>query len=220
MSSSKITSALTVLTLAAFMLGGCASGGSSHEPVKTQNQSSSPQPSESPSPQVPGFDYSAEIVLAKNDLELEFLTIAINSCKRAQLDGFMITDSDGMSYFRPSTTGIFPEWPFDEFRVSNGNPTSPKWTNYPPGIFNPCSLEHQARGRDISQVGFEHKVTKISASQYIWAEHGGGYSLQGTTFDVKDGLIVKDTFGEGELSYSAKYGPFSKSELDLFQVTE
>jgi hypothetical protein len=219
MLTSKSTKTLLLLALSATALTGCSSGGISQNEVKSPDPSSSPKESGNPEEfNVPKFDYTKKIELAKNDLELEFLTIAINSCKKAETDGFMLTESSGTSYFRPAETGIFPVWTFDEFRVSDGKPTSPRYTNYPPGIFSPCSLEYSARGRNLDDVGLEHKVKKISSNQYIWAEHAGGYSLEETKFEVQDGLIVKETYGEENLGYSVEYGPFTDAELEVFDL--
>ena len=210
----KLTKIGTLFLLGAVLVSGCSTAAKKTEASSSPDPSSSPTESESEKPIViPKIDYNDKIVLANNALELEFLTIALASCEKAQKDGFSVTSGDRVSYFRPAEEGIFPYWPFDEVTVKNGVAGPAAYQNYFPGLLSPCDLELEARlwSDQIDAVALEHKVVLNSDGTYSWFEHYGGYSLEETRFKVQDGLVVE---------YAEKtkvgYGPFTAAQKALF----
>ena len=212
------------------LLSGCAgSDGDSlkkQSPSPTQTPIESETPIETPNPEVteeeyqeafPRMDYDAEILLAKNELEHEFLTIALNSCKKAQDDGFVVDSTQGQSLFRSAERGIFPEWPFEQVSIRDGKTgygSNVIYYNYPPSLFDPCSLERQARFANVEPVGIEHKVTKLASNSYAWFQHHGGASLEKTVYQVKDGLI--SAYGpDDKVATTVTYGPLTAEQNAL-----
>ncbi|MEI7420215.1 MAG: hypothetical protein WCK24_05065, partial [Actinomycetes bacterium] len=111
----QLTRVGTLLLLGALLVSACSSGSKNDDASTSPDPSSSPADTESQKPIFPsGLDYGSKILLAKDDLELEFLTIALASCKKAQTDGLIITDSENTTYFRPTEKDEFTDWPFDQ----------------------------------------------------------------------------------------------------------
>lgn len=228
----SIVVAVTGLSLVG-LLSGCA--GSDDEALKKQSPSptqtpvESETPIESSNPEVteeeyqeafPRMDYDAEILLVKNELELEFLTIALNSCKKAQDDGLVVDSPQGQSLFRSAERGNFPEWPFEQVSIRDGKTgygSNVIYFNYPPSLFDPCSLERQARFPNVEAVGIEHKVTKLADNFYGWFQHQGGASLEKTVYQVKDGLIA--AYGADEkVDTKVTYGPLTAEQNALLDL--
>jgi hypothetical protein len=212
-------------TIAGILLLGALTGCSGPNDEATKKMSPSPSATETPSPTPTEdvaeplesvLDYSQPIVLAKDDLEMEFLTIALASCEKAQQDGFMLSHEEGDSYFRPASTGIFPEWPFDEVFVRDGEAGPAYFRNYPPSMFSPCSLEAAARGKNVDPEYLEHAVQLWASNSYGWSQHNGGANLDEIVFQVTDGLITR--FGPyNNMSKVVTYGPLSQEQLALFR---
>ncbi|MEI7419667.1 MAG: hypothetical protein WCK24_02270, partial [Actinomycetes bacterium] len=159
--------------------------------------------------------YGSKILLAKDDLELEFLTIALASCKKAQTDGLIITDSENTTYFRPTEKDEFTDWAFDQVTVDKGKATPGKFYNYLPSFFDPCDLEIQAHRAEPDAPVLEHKVDKMADNSYAWSQHHGGYSLEETVYQITDGLITR--YGRyNNLSVIVSYGPLSAEQLAFF----
>ena len=211
---------LVVVALATLLLSSCSSGSTTDQGIKTESPKASPSTSETTSKKPATFiDYDADIVLAKDQIELEFLRIALASCKKAQEDGFIVKDYDGdVSYFLPAAEGLWPYWPFDEVTVSDGQIAFAKYFNYPPSLFDPCDLEREARHRQAEDVGIEHKLVRIDENTYAWSQHQGGYSLEKTTYQIKNGLI-SGYFAE-DWSAGISYGPLTSKQLELFTEYE
>jgi hypothetical protein len=220
------------------LLSGCASSSDqsskkmSPSPTVTETETPAPSETDTPTPietdnpeYKPVLDYTQDIVLAKNDLELEFLTIALASCERAQQDGFITSEPSGESIFRPDVTGMWPDWPFDQVSIIDGKPGFGEYDDiyrdYPPGLFYPCSLEAAARypGIDPEDVALEHKVRKISDDYYVWAQHQYGANLEETGYKVQDGLITgigKDK----KVTVKISYGPLTEKQIALLDQAE
>ena len=214
----QLTRVGTLLLLGALLVTGCSSGAKKDQASSSPNPSSSPNDTESEKPIViPKLDYNAKIVLAKNALELEFLTIALDSCEKAQEDGFSVTSGDSVSYFRPAAEGIFPYWPFDEVTLEKGVIGPDVYTNWYPGLFNPCTKELGARlsSSAIDEVGLEHKVDKLADNSYAWYQHHEGYNLEETVYQVSNGLITR--YGAyNDLNEVVSYGPFTPEQSAYF----
>jgi len=208
----KLTRVGTLLLLVAMLVSGCSSGANKVAASNNPDPTSTSSGTQTEKPYVaPKIDYNSKIVAAKNPLELEFLTIALASCEKAQTDGFTTTFGDSVSYFSPANEGIFPYWPFDEVNVSNGVVGPAVYTNYYPGLFFPCDIERGQRYTDSTDfVALEHKVTANSDGTYSWFQHQGGYSLEETRYSVKNGLIA------GYDDVSIGYGPFTSEQQSLF----
>ena len=222
--------AITGLSLVG-LLSGCAGSNENafnkQSPSPTQSPVESETPVETSDPEgtetefqeaFPRIDFDAEIVLANNQQELEFLTSALNSCKKAQDDGFVIDSPRGQSIFRSAERGVFPEWPFDEVSIVDGKPGFGQYddlfSNMYPSLFEPCSLERRARGTNVEDVAIEHKLTKLSSNTFGWSQHHGGASLEQTVFQVKDGLIV--AYGDTKtLDSKITYGPLTAEQNAL-----
>jgi hypothetical protein len=215
---SSVTVIAGILLLSA--LTGCTNTSEevSQKMSPSPSETSTPTPTEDEAqPLTSVLDYTQPIVLAKDDLELEFLTIAVNSCKKAQTHGFVAKTSSGESYFRPTETGRFPNWPFLEVSVISGNTVvgdSTLFSNYWPANLNPCDLEAAARSRLLEESYWEHKVRKIDDNTYGWAQHGGGANLDEIIYEVQDGLV--SAYGANE-PYAAEitYGPLSDYQNSL-----
>jgi hypothetical protein len=222
MLTSKSTKTLLLLALSATALTGCSSGGISQHEIKSPDPSSSSKESGNPETKFPvGLDYSQKIVLANDELGVEFLTIALNSCKKAQTDGFIVKDVEAKdeSYFIPSADGPWEDWPFQQVTVANGKVSMGKYFNYSPTLLSPCDLEIQARRVEPGAVLLEHKVRRISDTSYTWAQHNGGNNLDEVTFNVKNGLIVG--YNTEDWHTNISYGPLTKAQLALFdEVTQ
>jgi hypothetical protein len=207
--------------LLAILVSGCASNtdnrkSSSPSPSNSESQSAAPKVS-------PTFalNYSGDILLAKNDLEREFLTIALKSCLKAQTDGFIITDSQATTYFRPATAGLWPDWQFDEVSVIDGKASQGIFYDYGPAFLDPCNLEIQAQRVEANAVVLEHKVTSETANEYIWSQHQGGYSLESMTYQVADGLITGYWRTDNSDHVQVGYGPLTEDQVKLFdQVSQ
>lgn len=212
----QLTRVGTLFLLGALLLSGCSSGEKKDQSSSSPNRSSSPKDTESEKPIViPKLDYNAKIVLAKDALELEFLTIALDSCQRAQEDGFSITSGDSVSYFRPAAEGIFPYWPFDEVTVKDGVVGPGAHQNYYPSLLEPCDLELSGRLHQIDDVALEHKVDKLADNSYSWSQHHGGYDMDETVYQVSNGLITR--YGAyNNLDTVVSYGPFTPEQAAYF----
>ena len=219
----KVRASITSAVLVTALLTGCSSNTETpqaQDPTPSQSESSAkgPAPSESASsvPEVKlTLDYDAEIELANNELELEFLTIALASCKKAQQEGFVLSYDEGESYFRPAQTGIFLDWPFDEVTVKDGKTGPAFFNNYPPAIFNPCSLEGAARSGQAGLAYLEHSVQLWASNSYGWSQHNGGANVDEIVYQVTDGLITR--YGPyNNMSNVVTYGPLNQAQLELF----
>ena len=217
-----VEASITATVLLTSLLSGCSSNSATSKaqdptPSQTQTSSENPIPSESESSSSEvtlSLDYDAEIKLADSELEREFLTIALASCKEAQTNGFVLTHEEGSSYFRPASTGIFPVWPFDEVLVKDGVTGPAFFNNYPPAIFSPCALEAVARSGNADPEYLEHSVQLWASNSYGWSQHNGGASLDEIVFQVTDGLITR--FGPyNNMSNIVSYG-LSDEELRFF----
>jgi hypothetical protein len=220
------------------LLSGCASSNEQAEkkmspsPTVTETETPTPTPTETEPeaetetenpPYEPRLDYTQDIVLAKNDVELEFLTIALASCQKAQTDGFLAKTAKGESIFRADVKGGWPFWPFDQVSIIDGKPvfgeTEVLFFMSWPSIFDPCDLEAAARSREPDDVYLEHKVTKINDNSYRWAQHQGGASLEEMIYEVKDGLISgyqrNQTFAT-----KISYGPLTEKQIALLDQAE
>ena len=199
------------------LLASACSSNSLSEPKDSQSPSTSV--SESPQPKLSpmfGLNYSGEILLAKNDLEREFLTFALNSCKKAQTDGFIITDSEGTSYFRPSLDVSAQDWPFEEVSVVDGKVGEGIYYNELPALLAPCDLEIQAQREEADAPLLEHKVRSEGNGKYTWSQHNGGYSLEPMTYLVVNDLIT--SYGREVSADQVKvaYGPLTDDQQTLF----
>jgi len=207
------------------LLSGCAGAADqaskkmSPSPTVTETDRPTPTETDIDNPAYePRLDYTKDIVLAKNDVELEFLTIALASCEKAQAEGFMAKTAEGESIFRSDVKGGWPFWPFAQVSIIDGKPVFGEnevlFNMYWPAVFNPCDLEAAARTRDPEDVYLEHKVTKINDNSYKWAQHQGGANLDEMIFEVKDGLISGYAPNK---TYATKisYGPLTDEQIAL-----
>ena len=178
-------------------------------------------PSQEP-PFETALNYEDEIVLAKTELEQQFLTIALASCKRAQTDGFVITDvtNDIKSIFRPSEEGMWPDWPFEQVSIRAGVPGlgqyDDEYKDYPPRLFDPCNLEIQARRGGGPEL-LEHKVVTFGGKSFGWRQHQGGANFEEVVYQVQNGLITayqKDGTSDKEITY----GPLSSEHQELLDL--
>lgn len=218
------------------LLSGCASSNDQSEkkmsPSPTLTETETPTPTETEPeteteaenpPYEPRIDFTLPIVLAKNDVELEFLAIALASCQKAQTDGFVAKTAKGESIFRADVKGNWPFWPFEQVSIIDGKPvfgeTEVLFFMRWPAIFDPCDLEAAARTRDPEDVYLEHKVTKINDNSYKWAQHQGGANLDEMAYEVKDGLISGYAANK---SYATKisYGPLTEKQIALLDQAE
>jgi hypothetical protein len=194
---------LLVITIAALSLASCSS--------PTASPSTSPSPSVTPTSS-PTDTYQSEILLANNDLEEEFLQVALASCELTKTKslGLYSSDENGstMTYFRPvdSENLLFPENQISE--GSKGDAIDDIYNNYLPALFDPCLLENQAALADDPNAELlEHTVEKIGTSTYAWSQHHGGANLDTMYYDATDGLITRYSEVKGsaimtEVSYS------------------
>ena len=210
----KLTRVGTLLLLSALLVTGCSNSPSNQQSGKTPEPSSTE--TEDQKPLYPlGLDYGSKILLAKDDLELEFLTIAIASCKKAQTDGLIITDSENTTYFRPKANDENTDWPFDQVTVDKGKATEGKFNNYLPSFFDPCDLEIQAHRAEAEAPVLEHKVERCADNSYSWSQHHGGYHMDETVYQVSNGLIVR--YGPyNNLDTVVSYGPFTPEQSAYF----
>jgi len=218
----NLKASIAAAVLLTALLAGCSSNSATpnaQDPTPSQSETIAPNPtpseSESSVPELKlSMDYDAEIKLADNELEREFLTLALASCKEAQTKGFVLTYEEGVSYFRPASTGIYPDWPFDEVTVKNGVSGPAFFNNYAPVIFNPCALEAAARSGKADPEYLEHSVQVWASNSYGWSQHNGGASLDEIVFQVTDGLITR--YGPyNNMSNVITYG-LSDEQLALF----
>lgn len=212
--SIKLMAGIFLLPL---LVSGCASNGvsqSKDSPSPSKKVSESPQPKLSP---LFGLNYSGEILLAKDELDREFLTFALNSCKKAQTYGFIITDSDATTYFRPSTNLTSQDWPFEEVSVVDGKGGEGIYNNYWPALLAPCDLEIQAQRVEADAVSLEHKVTSEGNGKYTWSQHNGGNSLDPITYQVINGLITNYGREVSANQVQVEYGPLSDEQQKLFE---
>jgi len=218
----NVKASIAAAVLLTSLLSGCSNNSETPNaqdptPSQTETSSNNPTPSESESPSSEvtlSLDYDAEIKLADSELEREFLTIALASCKEAQTKGFVLTHQEGISYFRPASTGTFPFWPFDEVLVKDGQAGDAFYKNYPPDFFSPCGLEAAARNENADPAYLEHKVQVWASNSYGWSQHNGGASLDEIVFQVTDGLITR--YGPyNNMSNVVSYG-LSDEELRFF----
>jgi hypothetical protein len=216
MKPGKLIRVATLFLLGALLVSGCSSGAKKAQSSNPPDPSNSPTDTESQKPPFPsGLDYGSKILLAKDDLELEFLTIALASCKKAQTDGLIITDNENTTYFRPTEKSESTDWPFDQVTVEKGKASSGKFYNYLPSFFDPCDLEIQAHRAEPDAPVLEHKVDKMADNSYAWLQHHGGNSLEETVYQVTDGLITR--YGRyNNLSVLVSYGPLNAEQLAFF----
>jgi hypothetical protein len=215
-------------TIAGILLLGALTGCSGPNDEASKKMSPSPSATETPSPTPTQndaeplesvLDYSQPIVLAKDDLEMEFLTIAVNSCKKAQTYGFVAKTIEGESIFRPALEGNWPDWPFDQVSVVDGKSSVPSQIQdlfylYWPSFLNPCYLEAAARNREPDDVYLEHKLIKIDEGTYSWAQHNGGANLDEVIFEVSGDLISGYEAVEG-YPVEITYGPLTDEQISL-----
>jgi hypothetical protein len=214
----QLTRVGTLLLLSSLLVTGCSTGAKKDQSSSSPDPSNSPTDTESQKPIViPKLDYNDKIVLAKDALELEFLTIALDSCEKAQKDGFSVTSGDSVSYFRPAEEGIFPYWPFDEVTVKNGVVGPAAYQNYYPGFLSPCDLELQGRewNYEIDDVRLEHKVILNSDGTYSWFQHFGGSSMDEFVYQVSNGLITRYGVFKN-LDTVVGYGQFTSEQNSYF----
>jgi len=211
----NVKASITAAVLLTSLLSGCSSNSdtpNAQDPTPSQSESSSNKVI--PSEVKLSLDYDAEIQLANDELEREFLTIALASCREAQTNGFVLTYEEGVSYFRPASTGIFPDWPFDEISVKDGVTGPAFFNNYAPAIFSPCDLEAAARSGNVDPEYLEHSVQLWASNSYGWSQHNGGANLDEIVYQVTDGLITR--YGPyNNMSNVVTYG-LSDEQLALF----
>lgn len=222
----SITAIATLIIVG--LLSGCATSNNQAEiemaPSPTATESEKPANTDTEIPTyTPRLDYTKDIVLAKNETELEFLTIALASCQKAQTDGFVAKTSEGESIFRADVEGLWPFWPFDQVSIVDGKTvfgeTEVLFNMYWPSLFDPCDLEASARSRDPDDVYLEHKLTKVDENTYIWAQHQGGANLNEMTYEVTDGLITGYARDE-TYATQISYGPLTESQIALLDQAE
>jgi len=157
--------------------------------------------------------------LAKNDLEVEFLDIAFNSCKKALEDGFVIKDPDSTSYFISSADSQFYPFKTREVSVTDGKVGGPKYLDWPPFLFDACGTLIQAnfvKPSDVNYLVLEHSIEKTGDGSYKWGQHHGAANLDVTTFNIgTDGLI--SGYGAGDWNSEVRYGPLTETELGYFK---
>ena len=157
--------------------------------------------------------------LVKNDLETEFLNIAINSCNKALEDGFVIKNSEGTSYFISSSDSLFDRFKIKEVSLKDGVVGGPKYLDWAPGLFYPCETLIQAdvvNPSDDNYVILEHSLKKTNDGEYKWGQHHGSASLDETTYTVgSDGLI--SGYLDGTWKSEVRYGPLTETELGYFK---
>jgi hypothetical protein len=218
----KVTIVTGVVLL--LSLTGCASDNVEtlykKSPSPTATGTQSPKPTEDEAKPLESIlDYSKPIVLAKNDLEMEFLTIAVESCKKAQTHGFVVKTSEGESIFRPAVEGIWPDWPFDQVSIVDGKPALGEYGdlffNSWPSLLDPCTLESAARSREPDDVYLEHKLVKVDDNTYNWAQHQGGHNLDEVTYKVENGLISSYDWNKGFGVTEISYGPLTDEQIAL-----
>lgn len=201
--------ALLALTLAALSLAGCSTP--------------TPDPLASPSstPSVSQVDaYQSDILLANNELEEEFLEIALASCELTTTKSLNLYDLQGntstTTYFRPSDNLLDPENQLSENSLGDFIPGI--YTENLPALFLPCLLEKQAAlAQDPNAVLLEHTVEKIGPFNYVWSQHHGGASLESTYYDVTDGLISQYSAEQGSaIKTEVAYTDFSGDVADFF----
>ncbi|CAB4689635.1 MAG: hypothetical protein F2662_03810 [Actinobacteria bacterium] len=210
----QLTRVGTLLLLSTLLVTGCSNSPSNQQSRKTPEPSSTE--TEDQKPLYPlGLDYGGKILLAKDDLELEFLTIAIASCKKAQTDGLIITDSENTTYFRPKANDENSDWPFDQVTVDKGKVTEGKFNIYLPAFFDPCDLEIQAHRAEAEAPVLEHKVERWATNSYGWSQHHFGAVLEEIVYQVSNGLITR--YGAyNDLNEVVSYGPFTPEQSAYF----
>ena len=210
----QLTRVGTLLLLGALLVTGCSSSPSNKKAGKTPEPSSTE--TEDQKPMYPlGLDYGSKILLAKDDLELEFLTIAIASCKKAQTDALIITDSESTTYFRPKANDENSDWPIDQVTVEKGKASAGKFNNYLPAFFDPCDLEIQAHRAEAEAPVLEHKVERWATNSYGWSQHHFGSSLEEIVYQVSNGLVTR--YGAyNNLNSVVGYGPFTPEQDAYF----
>ncbi len=210
----QLTRVGTLLLLGALLVTGCSSSPSNEQAGKTPEPSTTE--TEDQKPMYPlGLDYGSKILLAKDDLDLEFLTIAIASCKKAQTDGLIITDSENTTYFRPKANDENSDWPFDQVTVDKGKVTEGKFNIYLPAFFDPCDLEIQAHRAEAGEPVLEHKVERWADNSYGWSQHHFGASLEEVVYQVSNGLITRYG-GYNNMDSVVGYGPFTPEQDAYF----
>jgi hypothetical protein len=190
----------------AILLTGCAQN-------DTKQNTSNSKISATPMPTT-ALNYDGELLLANTDVEREFLTQAIASCKRAQTDGFVLTYPEGQSIFKPAATGKFPDWPFDEVSIVDGKAQGAFFNNDLPAFFSPCNLEVMAQRTEAGAPLLEHKIVRNSSNSYTWYQHNGGNELDGVTYEFTDGLI--SGYEVNGAKSTVNYGPLTEEQLNLF----
>ena len=214
---SSATAIAGILLLSA--LTGCTSA-----PEETAKKISPTNPEATIPPFETALDYDAEIVLANNELEIQFLEIALASCKKAQTVGFIISDTeqDHVSIFRPSETGMWPDWPFEQVSIINDVPGlgiyDDIYKDHPPSLFEACNLEIQAR-RGGGEALLEHKLASSGANSFDWQQHQGGSNFEGVNFQVEDGLITSYQ-RSGQARQLVAYGPLDSEQIELLDQAE
>ena len=203
---------LVALTLAALSLAGCSTP--------------TPDPLTSPSstPSATQVDaYQSDILLANNELEEEFLEIALASCELTKTKSLSLYDLQGntstTTYFRPSDNLLDPENQLSENALGDFIPGI--YTENLPALFYPCLLEAQAASAaDLNAELFEHTVEKIGPFNYVWSQHQGGANLETLYFDVMDGLISQYSKEQGSaIKTEVAYTDFSGDVADFFVGT-
>jgi hypothetical protein len=193
-------------------------------PEETAKKISPTNPEATIPPFETALDYDAEIVLANNELETQFLGIALASCKKAQTVGFIISDTgqDHVSIFRPSATGMWPDWPFEQVSIINEVPGlgmyDDIYKDYPPSLFEACNLEIQAR-RGGGEALLEHKLSSSAANSFDWQQHQGGANFEEVSFQVEDGLISSYQ-RSGQARQLVTYGPLDSEQMELLDQAE
>jgi len=204
---------LVVLLLGSLSLASCA--------TPTATPSDSPSPTATPTV-APTDSYESEILLANNELEEEFLQIALNSCELTKTKSLHLYYSDGntstITYFRPSENLLLTENQISE--NSSGDSIPGIYLNELPTLFDPCLLEEQAAlAGDLNAELLEHTVEKISTFRYAWSQHQGGANLETVYYDVTDGVISQySKEADSAIKTEVSYEEFSGDLADYFVV--
>jgi hypothetical protein len=199
----KITCATIALSL---LLTGCA-------PLDGAQNTGNSKISGSPMPTT-ALNYHGELLLGKTHVDREFLQEALSSCKHAQTDGFILSYDEGISIFRPAATGIFPDWPFDEVSVVNGQAGGAFFNNDLPAFFSACNLELMAQRVEAGSPLLEYKVVRNSSDSYTWYQHSGGNDMTGITYEFIAGQI--SSYEVNGSKFTVSYGPITEDQQKLF----
>ncbi len=197
---------LVIFSLLTLGMSGCASA--TGTPVATET------PTETPTDM-----YQSEILLANNELEEEFLQIALASCAQTQTKSLIVVDSGASAseatYFRPGEDLLNPENSFTDGPL--GDRIANRYTEFLPRLFDPCLLEQQAAYADDPNAPLlEHSVVKVSPFRYVWSQHHGGANLESLNYDVTDGLISQYSTDDNQIFTEVGYTEFEGDVANFF----